>query len=103
MISQTAEYAIRALSYIVANGNGRRILSREISNELKVPANYLSKILHNLVRAGLRRSACPVAVSSAVKRLTTTQLLLLALAPAVSPTSKSMMPRQVVTDCSHQY
>jgi Rrf2 family protein len=57
MISQTAEYAIRALSYIVANGRDRRILSREISAEIGVPANYLSKILHNLVRARILGSS----------------------------------------------
>jgi len=57
MISQTAEYAIRALAYITANGNGRRVLAREISHELSVPANYLSKILHHLARSNILASA----------------------------------------------
>jgi Rrf2 family protein len=57
MISQTSEYAIRALSYIVAQGNGRRVLSREISQQLNVPANSRSKILHSLVRATVRGSS----------------------------------------------
>lgn len=57
MISQTAEYAIRALAYIAANGNGRRVLAREISHELAVPANYLSKILHHLARSHILASA----------------------------------------------
>jgi Rrf2 family protein len=57
MISQTAEYAIRALAYIAANGSGRRVLAREISKELAVPANYLSKILHHLARSRVLASA----------------------------------------------
>lgn len=58
MISQTAEYALRALAYLASNSDGRRrILSREISEELGVPSNYLSKILHSLVRARILGSA----------------------------------------------
>ncbi len=57
MISQTAEYAIRALAYIAAHGRERRVLAREISHELKVPANYLSKILHHLARSRILASA----------------------------------------------
>jgi Rrf2 family protein len=57
MISQTAEYAIRALGYIAASGNDRRILAREIAHELSVPANYLSKILHHLARSRILASA----------------------------------------------
>jgi Rrf2 family protein len=57
MISQTAEYAIRALAYIAASGNERRILAREIAHELAVPANYLSKILHHLARSRILASA----------------------------------------------
>jgi Rrf2 family protein len=57
MISQTAEYAIRALGYIASQGGERRILAREISQELNVPANYLSKILHHLARSRILSSA----------------------------------------------
>lgn len=57
MISQTAEYALRALAHLVSQGEGKRVLSREIAAELGIPSNYLSKILHLLVRARILGSA----------------------------------------------
>ena len=57
MISQTAEYALRALAHLVSQGDRKRVLSREIAAELSIPSNYLSKILHLLVRARVLGSA----------------------------------------------
>lgn len=53
MLSQTAIYAIRALGYIAAHQQNQPILSREISEEMNIPHNYLSKIMNRLVQAGM--------------------------------------------------
>lgn len=52
MISTTSEYALRALSYL-ASRDGNSVLGRDLARETNVPANYLSKILLSLRRAGL--------------------------------------------------
>ncbi len=52
MLSQTTEYAIRALIYLANHNQNGPILSKDIAEKVQVPANYLSKILNNLARAG---------------------------------------------------
>lgn len=56
MLSQTARYALRALDYLAGNGSGNYKLVRDISAELDIPQQYLSKILHSLAREGLLES-----------------------------------------------
>lgn len=53
MISTTSEYALRALSYLASQGDGNSVLGRDLARAADVPANYLSKILLSLRRAGL--------------------------------------------------
>lgn len=55
MISQTAEYALRAIVYLAMN-SGRAFTTQEISAATKVPTAYLSKVLQSLVRAKLVQS-----------------------------------------------
>ncbi|MDA3960442.1 MAG: Rrf2 family transcriptional regulator [Planctomycetota bacterium] len=55
MISQTAEYALRAIVFL-ADHEGESHTSERISATTKVPVGYLSKILQGLVRAGLVNS-----------------------------------------------
>jgi Rrf2 family protein len=55
MISQTAEYALRAIVYLAMNPGGA-FTTQQISLQTKVPAAYLSKVLQSLVRAGLVQS-----------------------------------------------
>jgi len=55
MISQTAEYALRAVVALAAQ-NGVPMLTRDIAAVTKVPAGYLSKVLQMLGRAGLVHS-----------------------------------------------
>lgn len=55
MISQTAEYALRAIVFL-ADHEGTSYTSDRISGSTRVPVGYLSKILQGLVRAGLVRS-----------------------------------------------
>jgi Rrf2 family transcriptional regulator, iron-sulfur cluster assembly transcription factor len=52
MISQTAGYAILALSCIERH-NGRRVMGRRMAAETGAPGSYLSKILRELGKAGL--------------------------------------------------
>nr|MEE4268544.1 Rrf2 family transcriptional regulator [Candidatus Krumholzibacteria bacterium] len=52
MVSQTAEYALRAV--VVLGKNPDNLMgTKQISIESKVPAGYLSKVLQTLARANL--------------------------------------------------
>ncbi len=53
MFSNTAEYALRALVQLAASPAGEATLGRELAARSDVPANYLSKILLTLKKAGL--------------------------------------------------
>src|SRR5687768_13132529 len=55
MISQTAEYALRAVAALAAHPDESMVTQR-LSELTKVPAGYLSKVLQALGRAGLVRS-----------------------------------------------
>lgn len=52
MLSQTAEYALRA---VVALGSrqGGSMTTQQIASQTRVPAGYLSKVLQAMARAGL--------------------------------------------------
>lgn len=52
MISQTAEYALRAV-VALASGDGRPQTTQRIATMTKVPPDYLSKVLQSLGRAGI--------------------------------------------------
>jgi len=52
-ISQTAEYAIRAMSAIATLPDGIKIRATDLGRATGIPAPYLSKILRRLVLAGL--------------------------------------------------
>ena len=53
MISQTIEYALRAMTHIASLPTGTTVSSEQIAEHTKVPKGYLSKILRNLVLANL--------------------------------------------------
>ncbi|HJU87352.1 MAG TPA: Rrf2 family transcriptional regulator [Gemmatimonadota bacterium] len=55
MLSKTSEYALRAVVHL-ARDPGDPVSAGEVAAALDVPANYLSKILHTLSRAGLVES-----------------------------------------------
>ena len=55
MISQTLEYALRAVVTLAQN-QGKACTSQRISELTKVPAPYLSKLMQLLVRGGLVQS-----------------------------------------------
>ena len=52
MITQTAEYALRAVVYLARIGGGPAI-TEEIAEITKVPPGYLARILRDLSKAGL--------------------------------------------------
>jgi len=52
MISQTSEYALRAVMYL-ALGDGKPRTTAEIAARTKIPPGYLSKVLRTLSQAGL--------------------------------------------------
>lgn len=56
MISQTIEYALRAMIYLTDLKPGMSANSEVISKRTKVPKGYLSKILRDLVVADLIKS-----------------------------------------------
>ncbi len=55
MISQTVEYALRAM-VILARHDALLRSSRDIARAIDVPSPYLAKVMQGLVRAGLLRS-----------------------------------------------
>lgn len=55
MISQTVEYALRAI-VTIAQHDGQPCTAQQISKITQVPAPYLSKLMQGLVRAGLASS-----------------------------------------------
>lgn len=52
MISQTAEYALRAV-VALAQQQGEALTSAQIADKTRVPPGYLSKVLQALARAGV--------------------------------------------------
>ena len=51
MLNQTADYALRATLYMAHNGADRSYKATAVADALGLPANYLSKIMYELVRA----------------------------------------------------
>jgi len=57
MISVTGQYAIRAVVYLAEVQGECKTTAGRIAAHVGVPANYLAKILHALVHAGILDSA----------------------------------------------
>jgi len=57
IFSRTSQYAIQALIYLATQPSGRRVLNREIAQNLGVPSAYLAKILQGLSREKLLHSS----------------------------------------------
>ena len=53
MLSKTSQYALRAILYLAGQPAERSVRATDVAEDLGVPANYLSKILHALTRTGL--------------------------------------------------
>jgi Rrf2 family protein len=55
-LSQTAEYALRAMAWVAARATDEPVLTRDLSAGTGIPAQYLAKILRRLVLAGILES-----------------------------------------------
>jgi Rrf2 family transcriptional regulator, nitric oxide-sensitive transcriptional repressor len=55
MLSQTVEYSLRAV-LLLASRHNQALTVKEIAEQTKVPAPYLSKTMKGLVRAGIVQS-----------------------------------------------
>jgi len=53
MLSATSQYALRAMALLASRHRSAAVLGREIAKETGIPANYLSKILVGLNKAGI--------------------------------------------------
>ncbi|HUM11413.1 MAG TPA: Rrf2 family transcriptional regulator [Myxococcaceae bacterium] len=53
VLSQTAQYALRALTVLTALGPGATARTRDLAGPARVPNDYLSKIMRKLVEAKL--------------------------------------------------
>ncbi|OGU07855.1 MAG: hypothetical protein A2W29_07100 [Gemmatimonadetes bacterium RBG_16_66_8] len=57
MLSNTAEYALKAVLYLAERHGGPPVRAGEMADALRIPRNYLAKILHELARSGVLTSA----------------------------------------------
>ena len=55
-VSQTAQYALRAMMALAALRPGETIPARDLSRSTGIPSAYLSKIMRRLAAAGLLRA-----------------------------------------------
>ena len=55
-LSQTAEYALRAMAWMASRPPGEPVLARDLSAGTGIPSEYLAKILRRLVLAGILES-----------------------------------------------
>jgi Rrf2 family iron-sulfur cluster assembly transcriptional regulator len=53
MLSQTSQYALRAMVFLAKSEPEWPIIGSRIARETQIPARYLSSILSDLVRAGV--------------------------------------------------
>jgi Rrf2 family protein len=56
MLTQTSEYALRAMVYLARKGEDKYAGVKEIAKATEVPSNYLAKILQQLAKAGVLES-----------------------------------------------
>lgn len=84
MFSQTVEYAIRAVVTLAHLNNTSPITHRELSEQARVPASYLPKLLKSLQVAGLVESRKIGGAGFSLKR-GPEQITLLDVVNAVEP------------------
>ncbi len=56
MLNQSAEYALRVVVHLAGLQPERASRAAELAEELGIPANYLSKVLHQLAAEGILSS-----------------------------------------------
>jgi Rrf2 family protein len=53
IFSASTTHALRAVAWLAANGGDGPMLGRDLARKVKVPPDYLSKVLATLARAGV--------------------------------------------------
>jgi Rrf2 family protein len=90
MLNQSAEYALRATLYMASLGPDKAYKATVVADALGLPANYLSKVMHELVRSRVLTSVRgPTGGYS------------LAVAPAALPLEKIIEPFQDLEPRGH--
>lgn len=51
--SASTTHALRATAWLAAHGDGDAVLGRDLARRLKIPPDYLSKVLATLARSGV--------------------------------------------------
>jgi len=51
--SASTTHALRAMAWLAANADGEAVLGRDLARKLKIPPDYLSKVLATLARSGV--------------------------------------------------
>ena len=57
IFSASTTHALRAAAWLAAHGGGEAILGRDLARVLKIPPDYLSKVLATLARSGVITAA----------------------------------------------
>lgn len=57
MLTDTAEYALRAVLYLARQEHGTHVSAARVADELDLPRNYLSKVLRRLAHQGVLESS----------------------------------------------
>jgi Rrf2 family transcriptional regulator, nitric oxide-sensitive transcriptional repressor len=83
VISQTTEYALRAVVWLAANPD-KPLTAQQIAEATRVPAGYLAKVLQGLSRAGLLHSQRGLGGGFTLAR-SPTQLTMWEVVQAVDP------------------
>ena len=55
--SASTTHALRAMAWLAAHDGGEAILGRDLARKLKIPPDYLSKVLATLARSGVLAAA----------------------------------------------
>src|SRR5512136_3285516 len=55
--SASTTHALRATAWLAAHDGGEAVLGRDLARELKIPPDYLSKVLATLARSGVLKAA----------------------------------------------
>ena len=53
ILSASATHALRAVACLAANGRGEALLRRDLAKRVRVPPDYLAKVMGRLARAGV--------------------------------------------------
>ena len=86
MISQTVEYALRAVVYL-ADRSPEACTTEQIASATRVPKAYLSKVLQGLVRAGVLHSQRGIGGGMALVKAPS-ELTILEVINAVEPVGR---------------